>query len=102
VTLSDKARREGILSLEAERDFALFAEDDIFEYALPLVIDGEKPEYISSLLDNMIESEHDPWKRKLMRAKKTAALSIQTGENSRVITLKLLSYFDSHVRDLVK
>jgi hypothetical protein len=37
-----------------------------------------------------------------MRAKKTAALSIQTGENSRVITLKLLSYFDSHVRSIAE
>jgi flagellar motor component MotA len=102
VTLSDKARREGILALESERDLALFAKRDILEYALPLIIDGEEPEYIRFLLDNMIESELDPWKRKLMRAKKTAALSLQNGEPPRIMMPKLLAYFDRHVRALAE
>ena len=54
-------------------------------------------------MDNMIENEHDYWKNKMMKVKKTALLAIYEGYNNRIVMEKLLSYFDNYVRDeLVK
>jgi len=96
-----KAWHKGFPALEAERDLALFAREDVLECGLAFVIDGEEPECIAQLLDLLIEREHDPWKKRLARAKKEAVLSIQAGNNPWLMREMLLAYFDKHVRELV-
>jgi flagellar motor component MotA len=97
----DKVLREGILSLKDWREEAQVTPYDIFEFGLPLVIDGEEPAFISAILDNLIVREHDLWKRKLKTAQKAAVLSIQRGDTPRMLRELLLSFFDNHIRDLL-
>jgi len=101
-SLTGKAQREGLLALEEDRDLALFDREDVLECGLPLVIDGEEPERIGQLLDLLIEREHDPWKKRLARAKKEAVLSLQAGDNPRILVNKLLAYFNKYVGELVE
>ena len=79
-----KGMREGILALEAERDHSLFAQGDVFEYGLALTIDRMERKYIETILDNMTAHEHDHWKRKMNRVKKTAVLSIYDHDNPNI------------------
>ncbi|GMO42483.1 MAG: hypothetical protein Pg6C_04070 [Treponemataceae bacterium] len=102
VAFSEKARREGLLALESEWDRALFAKRDIFEYGMALVIDDEEPEFIKSILDALIEHEHDPWKRKLMTVKRDAVLSIQNGDNPRFLAMRMLTHFDKTIGDMAE
>jgi flagellar motor component MotA len=100
--LSEKARREGLLALDAELDKAGIAAGDIFEYGLPLVIDGEDLVAIERILANLVAREHDPVKKNLCEAKKEVVLAIQRGEPSRVLLARCLSYFDDDIRQIVK
>jgi len=97
---TDKEEIRSFLSVLLERDLALFDREDVLEYGLALLIDGEDREYIGHLLDLLIEREHDPWKKRLARAKKEAVLSIQGRGTPRMLVQKLLAYFDKHVLEL--
>ncbi|GHT69808.1 hypothetical protein FACS1894110_20010 [Spirochaetia bacterium] len=102
LAFAEKARREGLLALEGELDSALFAARDVFEYGIAFVIDGEEAAFIKTILDALIAHEHDPWKRKLLTVKRDAALSIQAGDNPRILAAKMLSHFDKSIEDMAK
>jgi chemotaxis protein MotA len=53
VDLSQKARKEGLLSLETEMDTI---EDDFIKQAIQLVVDGVEPELIRDTMDMELES----------------------------------------------
>jgi flagellar motor component MotA len=100
--LSEKARREGPLSLEPELDKAGIAAGDIFEYGLPFVIDGVDADLIERILDNLITHENDPVKKNMCVAKKEALLSIQCGDNPRILRAKCISHFSDDIRQIIK
>jgi flagellar motor component MotA len=102
VELAEKARREGILSLDKMLDKDAIAHRDILEYGLCFVIDGESKEFIEKILGNLIEHENDPWKKNLLKAKKVAVLAIQSGDNPRILVMELLSCFGSDVRAIIE
>ncbi|MCL2704721.1 MAG: hypothetical protein FWE72_00740 [Spirochaetaceae bacterium] len=102
VSISEKARREGIPALEDERSSEGYAEGDIFEYGLSLIIDDLSPRYIEAVLDAMIKRERCPWKKKMGQVKKAAVLSIQSYDNPRILEEHLMCYFDDDVRSFLK
>ncbi|MDR3200207.1 MAG: hypothetical protein LBT68_02000, partial [Spirochaetales bacterium] len=96
------AWREGLLMLEDLLDRQAIAERDVFEYGIPFVIDGEDPAFIDSVLGNLVLHETDPVRRNLLNAKKTAVLSLQAGDNPRILAEKLYSFFDRDIKRIVK
>jgi len=99
IMLSEKARREGLLALEEVLDFEKLNRRDILEYGLRFVIDGTDAEVIRSILSNIVRQEEDKYTRLLMEIKEEAALSIQEGENPRILAYKLNSFTDIALTD---
>jgi len=104
--ISELTRREGLLALESR--IVADAEHDVFERGLCLIVDGvsgyfdTEREYISAALGKMIERETDPVKKNIAVAKREAVLSIHAGENTRVMTMKLLAYFDRSIVSVIE
>jgi len=97
--LSEKARREGILAMEEEIDSDKYNQRDILEYGLRFVIDGADNEIIRGILSNIIKQEEDKYGRRLMELKMEAVLSIQAGDNPRIILFRLNSLTDIALTD---
>ena len=92
---SNKARREGLLSLEDSLlDHEKADARDIFEYGLRFVVDGVDSEIINGILSNIIRHEKDEYMRILKNIQQEAVLSIQAGENPRLMFAKLNSFTD--------
>ena len=91
IFLSKKARREGLLALEDEINSEKENRRDIFEYGTRFIVDGIDNTIIRELLENIIKQEEDKYTRLLMEIKKEAVLSIQQGDNVRIIAFKLNS-----------
>jgi len=102
VELSVLSRREGLTGLEKRLDYEGIARRDVFEYGLPLVVDGWEKDIIKKILDNLIEFEKDPVQRNIAQAKKEAILSISDGINTRVLFIKLCAYFDKDIAEEAK
>jgi flagellar motor component MotA len=96
ISIAGKARNEGLLAIEEDIDRS--APDDVFEAGLLLVTDGVKRETIAEILDNLVEKETNPWKKKFARAKRDAVLLILAGDSPRMVEVRLTSYFDNYVR----
>jgi flagellar motor component MotA len=94
VYLSKKARCEGLLALEDEIDSEKYNQRDIFEYGLRFTIDGTDNSIIRDILENIIKQEEDKYTHLLMGIKKEAVLSIQAGDNTRIVACKLNSLTD--------
>jgi flagellar motor component MotA len=92
--LSEKARTEGLLALDDVIDFDKAGRRDIFEYGLKFVVDGTDAEIIKDILSRIIEQEEDKYTRLLMNKKAAAALSIQAGDNLRILASKLNAFTD--------
>ncbi|GHV43685.1 hypothetical protein AGMMS49546_26010 [Spirochaetia bacterium] len=86
---SNRARREGLLSLE--EDLEEIRRDDIYHIGLSLVVDGSDAEIIQQILSNLIEHETDHYKKILKRIIMESVLSIQAGDNPLCTILKLNS-----------
>jgi flagellar motor component MotA len=99
VEFSEKSRREGLLVLEDVIDFEKINQRDILEYGLRFVIDGTDPDTIKEILSLIIEQEDDKYARRLMELKKTAVLSIQAGDNPRILAYKLNAFTDLILTD---
>jgi flagellar motor component MotA len=91
---AEKARIEGLLSLEDELDRAKVNARDIFEYGVSFVIDGIDYEVIEEILTNIIKQEKDEDTITLKNIQKDAVLMIQTGTNPRVLCAVLNSHTD--------
>ena len=92
VLVSEKARREGLFAIEDFLDNTKIANRDIFEYGLQFVVDGYDSEIIEKILSNLIKQEKDETAILFKAIQKEAVLSIQAGENTRVLVYKLNSY----------
>ena len=89
---SKKARTEGLLALEDVLDEEKVNNRDVFEYGLRFVIDGTDYRVINDIMGIMIEMENDKYKKLLMRLQAEAVLSIQAGDNPRIIFYKLNAF----------
>jgi len=90
--LNENARREGLLALEGE------LENNVCEFTgtgLRMLVDGREAGDIDKILTNMLARETDEEKRRLKAMWKDAVLLIQSGYNTRIITIWLMS----HLRD---
>jgi len=92
IKYSKKARTEGLLALEDVLDEEKVNNRDIFEYGLRFVIDGTDYRVINDIMGIMIEMENDKYKKLLMRLQAEAVLSIQAGDNPRIIFYKLNAF----------
>jgi flagellar motor component MotA len=96
---SEKARREGLLSLENFIDSDKVRNRDIFDYGLRFIVDGTEAELVDKTLSNIIKQEKDEQAVLLKTMQKEAVLGIQEGMNTRVLYYLLNSYTDMPVSD---
>jgi hypothetical protein len=101
VSLSNIARREGLLSLEKHLDCNGITERDIFEYGISFVIDRWDIEIIAGILDRLIEHEINPARKNFALAKKEAVMSIYNGENTGLLVEKICSYFGKNIEKII-
>jgi len=94
VYLSEKARREGLLALEDEIDSDKIERRDIFELGLRFIVDGTDIVPVKEIMTNLIKQEEDKYARIIKEMKAAAVISIQAGENTRILACKLNSYTD--------
>jgi hypothetical protein len=96
--LAEKARREGVLALEQEANKP--GTPFFLQKAILLIVDATDPRLVAEMLRNFILSSHyqgaELLKRVLMM---NGALSIQAGENPRIIAEKLLSLMGEQFYD---
>ena len=97
--LSKKARREGLLALEKMIDREKVKQRDILEYGLRFVVDGTDASLIRDILESIIDQEEDKYARKLMTIKEEIALSVQAGDNIRILAYKLNSFTNLSLGD---
>jgi hypothetical protein len=91
---AEKARREGLLTLESSLDREKVKGRDIFEYGLNFVIDGTDSEIIEKILGNIIVQEKDEYTRIFKAIQKEAVLEIQQGYNPEILYSILNSFTD--------
>ena len=89
--LSDKTRREGLLSLDDCIDEELLRQRDIMELGLRLTYDGTDLTIIDDILTNIINQETDKEKKLLKTVQKNAVLMIHQGYSRRIFALSLNS-----------
>jgi len=88
--LSMKARREGLVALEDDILDIDGKKAEVFKLGLQLVVDGVDCGYINRILSNIIDREKDGEARRHKAMEKETVLSIQAGENQRILASKLL------------
>jgi flagellar motor component MotA len=102
LALSELSRKEGILALEKHLDHNGIASKDIFEYGLPLIIDGWDYKEIDRILTILIGYETNPLSKNLALAKKEAIRMIYEPYNPFFIKPILLAFFDKSIaKDLI-
>jgi len=97
--LSMKARREGLLAMEDIIDREKMMQRDILEYGVRFVVDGTDGSLLKNILSNIIEQEDDKYTRRLMTIKAEAVLSLQAGDNTRIMRYKLNSLTEFSLED---
>jgi flagellar motor component MotA len=93
--ISEKARREGLLAIEEMIDYTKAQEMDPLNLGLQLVVDGTDGAIIERVFDNLIEYKSG-YELRLLKIIKDGVLSVQAGDNPRIITVLLKSHFDSN------
>ncbi|MCL2138753.1 MAG: hypothetical protein FWH41_04390 [Treponema sp.] len=91
---SEKARREGLLSLSEalnEHDEKI-KQRNILYYGLSLATDGIDNGIIEKILSNLVNQEKDEYERLLKTIQREAVFSIMRGDNPRVMALLLNSH----------
>lgn len=84
VCLGEKARRDGILSLQ---DDLPLVDDDFLTHGLRFIIDGTDPELIEKMLKTRIDSFVHEYERRLSLIL-TGLMGIQAGDNPRILANK--------------
>ena len=97
---SEKARHNGLLSLEDDIDIEKAVDGDVFELGMRYVVDGVNPEEIKKILSILAQQEKDEYVSLLKTIQKEAALAIQSGLNTGLLILMLYSYTDISLSDL--
>ncbi|MCL2128736.1 MAG: hypothetical protein FWH35_00085 [Treponema sp.] len=104
LALSEKAWREGLLSLEEdilEKDKTKCEQRDVLFYGLRFAIDGTDKEIIEKILSNLVNQEKDEYLHLLKTIQKEAVLSILSGYSPRILFAVLNSYTDIPLNDPV-
>ncbi|MDR0443000.1 MAG: hypothetical protein LBH44_06305 [Treponema sp.] len=99
LSCAEKARREGLLSLEDDLDNDKINDRDIFEYGMRFVVDGTDSRLIDKILSNLISQEKDEYSLILKIIQKEAVLMIQDGMNPGLLYNVLNSYTDLSLKD---
>jgi hypothetical protein len=99
--VSLKSRSEGLLKLEDDIGYE-DGREDIFNYGLQFAIDGTDSKYIDKVLSNLIEYETDLKMKLLKIIQKEAVLSIQKGDNIRLLIMLIVSYVDDETLKWLK
>lgn len=84
------ARREGLSKLD---DLVAFIDDSFLAQGLRLVIDGTLPDLVQDMLETRLVAWKTYFETKCDMAK-TGVLSIQAGDNPRIVAQKLRNHFD--------
>jgi len=90
LAFSEKARSEGLLSVEDEIDREKADNRDIFEYGMSFVVDGVESTVIRDILSNIVAQEKDENARLLKTIQQNAVLNVYAGTHP-IITLSLLN-----------
>ncbi|MDR3020249.1 MAG: hypothetical protein LBU66_05025 [Treponema sp.] len=99
LSFAERARREGLLTLDDDIDRKKEEERDIFHFGLRFVVDGTDQEIINKILTNIIEQEKDGYSLMLKKIQKEAVLCIQNGFNPRLMYYLLNSYTDISIKE---
>ena len=97
IALSEVIRLDGLLALEKYLDYVGIAGRDVFEYGLPMVIDGWEFMDIDKILNNLISHESNPVRKNLALAKKDTIRLLQEGSNYLMLAATLSAYFDKAI-----
>jgi len=95
--LNEIARKEGSIALEKHLDQKAVAARDILDYGLSLAIDGWEEDVIKKILDNLVERETDPVRKKIAKAKKAAATAIWNNGNPTILFEYFCFHFDKSI-----
>ena len=85
------------MGLEDHLDHEGISGRDVFEYGLVLTIDGWDTGLVIKILDNLIQHEANPVRKNLAQAKEEAVISINSGDNPRILCEKLCAFFDDQI-----
>jgi len=99
LVFSEKARRDGLLSLDDELDQEKINDRDIFQYGLRFVVDVVDRVIVEKILSNLTGQEKDEYMRMLKNIQKEAVLLIQEGINTRLVYAVLNSYSDITLKE---
>ena len=95
-----KSRREGLLALCTSLEEQENLEDrDVYDVCLQMAIDGTDHDIIREIGENLIHADHQHNKDAdilIQRLKLEAVLSIQRGDNPRILFLRLWSMTPKH------
>ncbi|MCL2186333.1 MAG: hypothetical protein FWB86_10865 [Treponema sp.] len=91
LAMSEKTRREGLLTLDDCIDEKKLFQRDVMEVGLRLAYDGTDSAIIDNILTNIIDQETDNDKKKLKTVQKNAVLMIQKGYSKGIFALTLNS-----------
>ena len=100
--MSETARREGLLAIEELIDEEEFLQRDVFALGITLVVDGTDASMIDKILTNIINLEQDNDMKTLKNVQKEAVLSIQAGDNPRILVLRLNSLVNIGIEEAMK
>jgi len=99
LAFSEKARRGGLLEVEDDIDMEKADNRDIFEYGMRFVVDGTDTDLIRGILSNIIAQEKDENAHILKTIQQEVVLSIQAGDNPRILLYKLNSFTDLTLKE---
>lgn len=90
IQLSDKARKEGLLNLEEDKNKL---KDPYFKMGLQLIIDGTDPELVEEILERVIYYSNPTTERAFEYCIiRTGILAIQSGNNPHLLQHQLYAY----------
>jgi len=96
--MSWKSRQEGLLALEAECEELEAHERNILRVGMQLVIDGTDACNIKKYFKNRIRNARSKFEELMFRIIKTGLLSIQCGNNTRIMVLLIDSVIPDNMR----
>ena len=95
--LTEIGHKEGFIALEKHLDQEAVAARDILDYGLSLAIDGWDSGVIKKILDNLVERETDPVRKKIAKAKNAAVTAICDNGQPRILFEYFCAHFDKSI-----
>ena len=89
--LNKQSKKQGLADLTNAAEAEGLKHRDIFEFGIQLAADGTQPEYINTILSNLIKTEQNETEKRLKIIKKEAVICIQKGFNSWLLLNTLFS-----------